>query len=944
MSRRPPLPARRILPGGERLESRLPLAADVVNPNSGWIESSQFQPYGYSLLGTQLLDVTAGSGAALRYDVPGNGQPVGPPAGYQPPTGPVNTGAIAASQFTAGGFGAIGAQLAQTTIGGALFVDAVDQGVGRPAAGGSPSVRPVIGPNPLPAFLPAGAPSQVVNRGVVTSSQFNDGGFGTIGIQAGNVTIGGDLAIVARTNVDPSIAAPATSLLPSQSNPNLTANQGTITGSQFTDGGFGDVGLQWQGVVVGRSLEVGLDRTVVQPTSAARPGTLPQLAGSVTRGAVKVKLQLLNAAATPTPKAALARAVQQLYPGMYVFGVGIPPKTTIRSFARSNGDIFVRISRPASATAAGKPIFFSVNDTGTNTGRISSSQFADGGFGDIGLQWSGVRVDGRVATRTNGLEIQPESGTRGISKSGLTFGPLQPANMAAVGTAIAPTPAFSSAGLPATVPATGTSTSNDATNSGSVTGSQFADGGFGDIGLQWRNVHVTGDVEALHNSVSIQPENQTQGPISVSAVSFADTAPGFNASSALPGLSPTPNPALTNNGTPVTPNLPAPTGPGSTSFKVNAATNSGRIDNSQFADGGFGDIGLQWSDVSVTGGVKVVHNSLSIQPEGGTLAGVSVSDVRFGAPVPAVPTGARGPLAPATLPALVVKATPARPQPGWIPDPMFRQRANAANLDNKQFLSGTGSAATFQWSTTTFNAGQLTVVNNVLTVVNNATGGPVTLANVTFPGAVPPSNVTPASPSVGGQATLPRPVTLLRGRVPALAAPPPTNAATNSGALQNSQFLDGGMGDIGLQWRGVTVNGAVTIHHNSLNIAASGNANGAASTSGPIVVSGISFNSGLNAQSPAGSGIFVTPPVVSQVATNTAVAAAATVGGGTVQAASNSGTLTGGQFLDGGMGAVGMQMQNVTINCPVNIVNNVISIVVSGTQSRGVTVRDVTFA
>ena len=54
--------------------------------------------------------------------------------------------------------------------------------------------------------------------------------------------------------------------------------------------------------------------------------------------------------------------------------------------------------------------------------------------------------------------------------------------------------------------------------------------------------------------------------------------------------------------------------------------------------------------------------------------------------------------------------------------------------------------------------------------------------------------------------------------------------------------------------------------------------------------------------------------------------------------------MQGGQFLDGGLGAVGMHMHDVTIDCPVAIVNNVLSIVVSGVASRGVTVRDVTFA
>jgi len=40
---------------------------------------------------------------------------------------------------------------------------------------------------------------------------------------------------------------------------------------------------------------------------------------------------------------------------------------------------------------------------------------ADGGFGDIGFQWSNVTVGGRVATLHSGLEIQPEvDGFRGV--------------------------------------------------------------------------------------------------------------------------------------------------------------------------------------------------------------------------------------------------------------------------------------------------------------------------------------------------------------------------------------------------------------------------------------------------------------------------------------------------------------------------------------------------
>jgi hypothetical protein len=67
----------------EPLEPRLALAAAPVNPNTGSIVASQFQPYGYSLLGTQFMGVTAGGGASLQLTAPNNiGSQPAPPADY----------------------------------------------------------------------------------------------------------------------------------------------------------------------------------------------------------------------------------------------------------------------------------------------------------------------------------------------------------------------------------------------------------------------------------------------------------------------------------------------------------------------------------------------------------------------------------------------------------------------------------------------------------------------------------------------------------------------------------------------------------------------------------------------------------------------------------------------------------------------------------------------
>ena len=164
-----------------------------------------------------------------------------------------------------------------------------------------------------------------------------------------------------------------------------------------------------------------------------------------------------------------------------------------------------------------------------------------------------------------------------------------------------------------------------------------------------------------------------------------------------------------------------------------------------------------------------------------------------------------------------------------------------------------------------------------------------------------------------------------------------TNSATNSGAiLAGNQFLDGGMGDIGLQWSNVTVNGSVRIEHNSCSI----NVDGDASGTGPITVSGIRFDSGWAASGSSADNLYLTPSASPARLAGRAVAATS---GGVFNTASNSATLSGGQFLDGGMGQIGLQWQNVTVNCPIRIVNNVLSVNVSGTNTHGVSVQDVTF-
>ena len=118
---------------------------------------------------------------------------------------------------------------------------------------------------------------------------------------------------------------------------------------------------------------------------------------------------------------------------------------------------------------------------------------------------------------------------------------------------------------------------------------------------------------------------------------------------------------------------------------------------------------------------------------------------------------------------------------------------------------------------------------------------------------------------------------------------------------------------------------------------------GDASDTGPISISNIRFDSGWGLSGAVSDCLYLTPPVASATSLRT-ISASAAAFGSSVNAASNSATLTDGQFLDGGMGQIGLQWQGVTINSPIRIVNNVIAVTVSGTNTHGVSLQNVSFA
>lgn len=106
--------------------------------------------------------------------------------------------------------------------------------------------------------------------------------------------------------------------------------------------------------------------------------------------------------------------------------------------------------------------------------------------------------------------------------------------------------------------------------------------------------------------------------------------------------------------TALTPAVPATPQPVINDF----ATNSGEIRDSQFNDGGFGDIGQQWRDVNVAGDVTTINVS------DGSTANVDIGDETIiNEPAPG-PTPVAEP-----SPSPVVEPTPPPVEPSPIPTP-----------------------------------------------------------------------------------------------------------------------------------------------------------------------------------------------------------------------------------------------------------------------------------
>ena len=178
--------------------------------------------------------------------------------------------------------------------------------------------------------------------------------------------------------------------------------------------------------------------------------------------------------------------------------------------------------------------------------------------------------------------------------------------------------------------AAGLRASELANNSGIIGHAQFSDGGFGDIGLQWRHVSVSGSVAVVHNTLAVNesadlPAGDIPGPITFNVT--------FNSGALSGGLSRQHNqiivspPSLSERKStrPVNPGKALPSIP-----RVrNNATNTGILGGGQLTQGGANHALLQWQCVKVDGKVTVMDNVLSISVLDRPSAPITISNVTF---------------------------------------------------------------------------------------------------------------------------------------------------------------------------------------------------------------------------------------------------------------------------------------------------------------------------
>jgi hypothetical protein len=379
-----------------------------VPGNGGSIRHSQFQPGRYGEVGSQWWQLSVGGPTRVQ---------LVPPNLDTPPLVPLhsslNVGNIKRSQFNSFGFSDLGTQFKGVRVHGGLTAQVTDETLDQPSASG-PRVGNLGGP---------------INSGDVIHSQFNDSGFGNVGIQLRDVAIGGDLGIhsnqFVRRNIgvagpSPAAAAsPTTTPSPSPSvRPDASINRGLIQDTQFNDGGFGDVGMQWDNVHVGGSVCLGFERWEVGPRET--PSVFGPIVTAVSPGIGAAGVSPLTAVTAefskPLDPSTVTTSTFTLNDNLghpvsasvsYNTSTGIAtltPSSPLAPVTMYKATLHGGTSGPAIKDTSGNPLAAdftwmfttapanTASQNATNIGQLLHSQVGDGAFGDIGFQFRNVKI------------------------------------------------------------------------------------------------------------------------------------------------------------------------------------------------------------------------------------------------------------------------------------------------------------------------------------------------------------------------------------------------------------------------------------------------------------------------------------------------------------------------------------------------------------------------
>jgi hypothetical protein len=299
-------------------------------------------------------------------------------------------------------------------------------------------------------------------------------------------------------------------------------------------------------------------------------------------------------------------------------------------------------SRPRAAASSARRQQVADSPDHVNDRLLDHVQVIDRLNAPIILQWENMSRNHGLLIVHNIILLNIGAGTGPITLSDIRFPGMAPINTtisaATVASAQAANPGAAQLAVvpvasgrngvvaPVLVPsALGRSITDQATNSGILVQNQFSGGGFGDIGMQWRNLHVGGRVSVVHNTLAVEPSGEDIGPINIANVVYnSGTLTGGSRPFVHKVIAP---PSFFSRLPFFRPDRsnPLPRDPD----VVDLATNSGILLGGQFSARGLGHIMLQWRRISVHGPVTVMDNVLSIDTHEHGSGPITVAHVTF---------------------------------------------------------------------------------------------------------------------------------------------------------------------------------------------------------------------------------------------------------------------------------------------------------------------------